>query len=135
MTLPAEQIGQHRLSLRTAEDGHELTLAIRGRNALIAGDPRSGKSWVAGLACEQMILQGYSVCVIDPEGDYRTLETLPGVVVFGGDDPPPELPDLVRVLRHPDMSVVVDLSHAPYNEKLSYLKSLLPMLAALRRTT
>jgi hydroxymethylpyrimidine pyrophosphatase-like HAD family hydrolase len=133
--LPPERIGQRRLLLGTAEDGHVVALAIRGRNALIAGDPRSGKSWVTGLACEQLILQGYTVCVIDPEGDYRTLESLPGVVVFGGDDPPPELPDLARVLRHPDMSIVVDLSHAPHQEKVSYLKSLLPMLAAIRRTT
>ena len=134
LRLPPEKIGQHRLSLGTAEDGHELTLAIRGLNTLIAGDPRSGKSWVAGLMCEQLILQGYSLCVIDPEGDYRTLESLPGVVVFGGEDPPPELPDLARVLRHPDMSVVIDLSHATYREKMNYMKSLLPMLAAIRRT-
>ena len=118
-----------------AEDGREVTLAVRGFNVLIAGDPRSGKSWVTGLMCEQLILQGYSVCVIDPEGDYRTLETLPGVVVFGGEDPPPELPDIARVLRHPDMSVVIDLSHAPYQEKMSYMKSLLPMLATIRRST
>jgi hydroxymethylpyrimidine pyrophosphatase-like HAD family hydrolase len=135
LRLPPERIGQHRLSLGIAEDGHELTLANRGRNMLIAGDPRSGKSWVTGLVCEQLILQGYSLCVIDPEGDYRTLETLPGVVVFGGDDPPPELPVLARVLRHPDMSVVIDLSHAPYQEKVSYLKSLLPMLAAIRKAS
>ncbi len=135
LRLPPEKIGQHRLSLGTADDGHELTLAIRGLNTIIAGDPRSGKSWVTGLMCEQLILQGYSVCVIDPEGDYRTLETLPGVVVFGGEDPPPELPDLARVLRHPDMSVVIDLSHAPYQEKINYMKSLLPMLAAIRRAT
>lgn len=135
LRLPPEKIGQHKLSLGTAEDGRDLTLAIRGFNTLIAGDPRSGKSWVTGLMCEQLILQGYSVCVIDPEGDYRTLETLPGVVVFGGEDPPPELPDLARVLRHPDMSVVIDLSHASYQEKMNYMKSLLPMLAAIRRTT
>jgi hydroxymethylpyrimidine pyrophosphatase-like HAD family hydrolase len=135
MRLPPEKIGQHRLSLGTAEDGREMTLAIRGFNTVISGDPRSGKSWVAGLMCEQLILQGYSVCVIDPEGDYRTLETLPGVVVFGGEDPPPELPDLARVMRHPDMSVVIDLSHAPYQEKMNYMKSLLPMLAAIRRST
>jgi hydroxymethylpyrimidine pyrophosphatase-like HAD family hydrolase len=135
LRLPPEKIGQHRMSLGTAEDGRELTLAVRGFNTLIAGDPRSGKSWVTGLMCEQFILQGYSVCVIDPEGDYRTLETLPGVVVFGGEDPPPELPDLARVLRHPDMSVVIDLSHAPYQEKMNYMKSLLPMLAAIRRST
>lgn len=135
LRLPPEKIGQHRLTLGTAEDGHELTLAVRGLNTLISGEPRSGKSWVAGLMCEQLILQGYSVCMIDPEGDYRTLETLPGVVVFGGEDPPPELPDLARVLRHPDMSVVIDLSHASYAEKMNYLKSLLPMLAAIRRST
>jgi hydroxymethylpyrimidine pyrophosphatase-like HAD family hydrolase len=135
LRLPPEKIGQHRLSLGTAKDGRELTVAIRGLNTLISGDPRSGKSWVTGLLCEQLILQGYSVCVIDPEGDYRTLETLPGVVVFGGEDPPPELPDLARVLRHPDMSVVIDLSHAPYQEKMNYMKSLLPMLAAIRRNT
>lgn len=135
LRLPPEKIGQHRLSLGTAEDGRELTLAMRGFNTLITGDPRSGKSWAAGLMCEQLILQGYSVCVIDPEGDYRTLETLPGVVLFGGEDPPPELPDLVRVLRHPDMSVVIDLSHAPYQEKMNYMKSLLPMLAAIRKNT
>jgi hypothetical protein len=108
---------------------------MRGRNVVIAGDPRSGKSWVTGLACEQLILHGYSMCVIDAEGDYRPLESLPGVVVFGGDHPPPELPDISRVLRHPSMSVVIDLSHVPYGEKVDYLNTLLPMLSSQRRTT
>ncbi|MGA7794859.1 MAG: HAD hydrolase family protein [Candidatus Acidiferrales bacterium] len=135
MRLPPERIDRTRLVLGTKEDGHPLTLAMRGRNVLIAGDPRSGKSWVAGLMCEQLILNGYNMCVIDAEGDYRTLESLPGVVVFGGDNPPPELPDLSRVLRHPYMSVVLDLSHVPYREKVDYLNTLLPMLATLRRTT
>jgi len=135
MRLPPERLDRTRLVLGTAEDGYPLALAMRGRNLLIAGDPRSGKSWVAGLICEQLILQGYSLCVIDAEGDYRTLEALPGVVVFGGDAPPPELPDLSRVLRHPYMSVVIDLSHVPYREKVDYLNTLLPMLASLRRTT
>lgn len=133
--LPCERIDRTRLVLGTTQDGYPLALAMRGRNVLIAGDPRSGKSWVAGLMCEQLILAGYTLCVIDAEGDYRSLESLPGVVLFGGDTPPPELPDLSRVLRHPFMSVVIDLSHVPYREKVEYLNSLLPMLASLRRTT
>src|SRR2546430_11434817 len=36
--------------------------------------PISGKSWIAGLLCEQLALQRYSLCVVDPEGDYRALE-------------------------------------------------------------
>jgi hydroxymethylpyrimidine pyrophosphatase-like HAD family hydrolase len=135
LRLPPERISQHRLILGTREDGRRVTLAVRGRNFLIVGSPQSGKSWVAGLSCEQLILQGYSVCVIDPEGDYCTLESLPGVVIFGGDDPPPELPEVARVLRHPDMSVVIDLSHVDRREKVNYLNSLLPMLAAIRRST
>lgn len=135
MRLPPSRIGRYRVTLGTAEDGSPVALSIRGRNLLVSGDPRSGKSWVTGLACEKMILQGYCVCVIDPEGDYRALESLPGVVVLGGDDPPPQLPDLARILRHPEMSVVIDLSHVPYKEKIDYLHSLLPMLAAIRRST
>jgi hydroxymethylpyrimidine pyrophosphatase-like HAD family hydrolase len=129
------RITRRRLSLGKTEDGRPLATAIRGRNALISGDIRSGKSWLTGLACEQLILQGYSVCVIDPEGDYQTLEPLPGVVLFGGEDPLPQLPDVARTLRHPDMSVVLDLSHVSHEEKVNYVDTLLPMLAAFRRRT
>ncbi len=68
--------------------GNNVFLTPGGRNILISGDPRSGKSWIGGLLAEQLIIQRYSVCLIDPEGDYRGLETLPGVLLFGGDDPP-----------------------------------------------
>ncbi len=135
LRLPPERMGHYRLTLGQDTEGHPVRVAVRGRNVLIAGEVQSGKSWVAGLAAEQLILEGYSLCVIDPEGDYRTLESLPGVVVFVGQDSPPDLPDVGRALRHPDMSVVIDLSHIRYGEKLEYLSSLLPMLAALRRTT
>jgi hydroxymethylpyrimidine pyrophosphatase-like HAD family hydrolase len=133
--LPLDRIGRHRLALGTSEDGRPVELAIHGRDILIVGDPHSGKSMATGLACEQMILQGYCVCVIDPEGDYCELEALPGVVVLGGDDPPPDMPDVARALRHFDLSVVLDLSRIPYEEKISYLNTLLPMLASLRRNT
>ncbi len=135
LRLPPERMGRYRLNLGTDRDGQPVAVAVRGRNVLIAGEIQSGKSWVAGLASEQLILQGYSICVIDPEGDYRTLESLPGVVVFAAEDSPPELPDIARALRHPDMSVVIDLSRIGYSEKVDYLYTLLPMLAALRRAT
>ena len=133
--LPHDQIGRHRITLGTAEDGRPLAVAVHGRNILVVGEPHSGKSLITGLVCEQMILQGYCVCVIDPEGDYSGLESLPGVVVLGGDGRLPNIPDVARALRHFDLSVVIDLSQVPYEEKVAYLKALLPMLASLRRTT
>jgi hypothetical protein len=39
------------------------------------------------------------------------------------------------MLRHPDISVVINLSHVEYKEKIDYLKTLLPVLASLRRNT
>jgi hydroxymethylpyrimidine pyrophosphatase-like HAD family hydrolase len=133
--LDAGRLGRHRLTVGTEQDERPLTTDIRARNILIVGEPRSGKSWANGLLCEQMITQGYSLCVIDPEGDYEGLESLPGVVVLRATDQPPEMTDVARALRHFDLSVVVDLSRIHLREKTEYLKAVLPMLASLRRTT
>jgi hydroxymethylpyrimidine pyrophosphatase-like HAD family hydrolase len=133
--LPIPARARRRLRLGHTEDGREFSLGVKGRNVLVAGDAKSGKSWVAGLLCEQLILQGYCVCVIDPEGDYRTLEGLPGVSVLGGEEPAPTPRELLRALRYPDRSVVVDLSRMSYEEKIPYMRTLLPTLNTLRRRT
>jgi len=133
--LPVGRLGRHRLTVGIEQDGRALTSDIRGRNILIVGETQSGKSWATGLLCEQMIVQGYSLCVIDPEGDYGGLESLPGVVVLQAADQPPAMTDVARALQHFDLSVVVDLSRVHLHEKAEYLKALLPMLASLRRMT
>lgn len=131
--LPPLPTARHRLLLGHDDAGQPLELGVRGRNVLIAGDPRSGKSWVAGLLCEQLILQRYSVCVIDPEGDYRSLEALPGVLVWGDNEALLRPHDLIRELRYPDLSVVIDLSKLRQSVKEAFVTQLLPMLAGLRR--
>ena len=133
--LPAAAHGRRRLLLGHTEDGREFWLAAKGRNVLIAGDTKSGKSWIAGLLCEQLILHGYSVCVIDPEGDYRSLEALPGVTILGGEDPPPSPRDVTRALRYPDRSAVIDLSRLPQDEKLAHIRTTLAALNQLRQQT
>jgi hydroxymethylpyrimidine pyrophosphatase-like HAD family hydrolase len=133
--LPVPQRARRRLLLGYLEDGHEFSLAVRGRNVLVTGDARSGKSWVAGLLCEQLILHGYCVCAIDPEGDYSSLEALPGVTVLGREDAPPTPRELLRALRYPDRSVVIDLSLLPHDEKFHYVRSILPALNVLRHRT
>ena len=131
--LPIPSRARRRLRLGHTEDGQEFSLAVRGRNVLVAGDAKSGKSWVAGLLSEQLILHGYSVCVLDPEGDYGSLEALPGVAVLGGEDPPPTPRQLGRALRYPDRSVVIDLSRLPQDRKIEYIRGTLPALNVMRR--
>lgn len=133
--LPAGRLGRHRITVGVGHDGIPLASDIRGQNILIVGESQSGKSWATGLLCEQMIVQGYCLCVIDPEGDYGGLESLPGVVVLRGTDQPPDMTDVARALQHFDLSVVVDLSCVQLQEKSDYLKAVLPMLASVRRTT
>jgi hydroxymethylpyrimidine pyrophosphatase-like HAD family hydrolase len=131
--IPASPRPQRRALLGRTAGGDEIGAALAGGNLLVAGDPKSGKSWVTGLLCEQLALQKYCVCVLDPEGDYTGLEQLPGVAVLGGDDPPPRPHELLRALRYPDLSVVVDLSRLSHTEKAEYLESALPALALVRR--
>ena len=133
--LPAVPRARRRLILGHTEDGREFSLAVRGRNVLIMGETNSGKSWLAGLLCERLILHGYSLCVIDPEGDYRTLDALPGVRVLGGEDDPPTPRALLHALRYPDRSVVIDLSGMEHHAKLAYIRSVLPALNVMRRRT
>ncbi|HEY8536057.1 MAG TPA: HAD hydrolase family protein [Vicinamibacterales bacterium] len=130
--LSPSRVGRRQLLLGRDQDGRTFSLAVRGRNLLVAGDPRSGKSWVAGLLCEQLIQHGYSVCVIDPEGDYTGLDTLPGVVLLGGGRVEPTARELRTALRYPDVNVVVDLSQMPHAEKWSYIPSLLAGITRMR---
>jgi hydroxymethylpyrimidine pyrophosphatase-like HAD family hydrolase len=133
--LPTVPRARRRLILGHTKDGREFSLAVRGRNVLIMGETNSGKSWLAGLLCERLILHGYSLCVIDPEGDYRTLDALPGVRVLGGEDDPPTPRALLHALRYPDRSVVIDLSCMEHHAKLAYIRSVLPALNVIRRRT
>jgi hypothetical protein len=129
--LPLERAG-HKLILETMEDQPTLEVSIRGRNVFIAGDSKSGKSWLAGLICEQMILKGYTVYAFDPEGDYTSLALLPNTVVLGGGRLLPQFDDLSMLLPQ-GLSVVLDLSHLGHNDKASYIRRHLPLVAQYRR--
>ena len=133
--VPVPVRARRRVLIGHTEDGREFSLAVRGRNFLIIGETNSGKSWLAGLLCERLILHGYSLCVIDPEGDYRTLDALPGVTVLGSEEPPPPPRALLHALRYPDRSVVIDLSSLEHQAKVQYIRSVLPALNVMRRRT
>jgi hypothetical protein len=77
-------------------------------------------------------VHGYCTCVVDPEGDYTDLERLPGVIVLGQDRPASPA-EITRLLRHADVSLVVDCSTQPAVDKQHYVAGVLRLLTDLRR--
>jgi hydroxymethylpyrimidine pyrophosphatase-like HAD family hydrolase len=113
-------------------DGTPAGVPGSGTNVMISGDPRSGKSWIAGLLVEQLITRGYRVCVFDPEGDYAALAHRPGVLALGSDLPLPEPAALPHVLRDEPLSLVVGLAGLSQADKVRYVARALPCLEAWR---
>jgi hydroxymethylpyrimidine pyrophosphatase-like HAD family hydrolase len=131
--IPPDQSRRRWIRLGALGSGEPFELALRGRNMLIGGDPRSGKSWITGLICEQLILQRYSVCVLDPEGDYACLDALPGVIVHAIESEDASLSGVERILRRPDLSLVVDMSGATTADKPGVVRRVLGLANRLRR--
>jgi soluble P-type ATPase len=124
---------RRRLTVGKTATGADVSLAIRGRNVLIVGDSQSGKSYLAGLLAEQLILQRYAVYVIDPEGDFRSLASLPGVVAVAQSGPSPNRALLDELLDHPELSVVISLYGMNPAEKQAAVAELLAYLETHRQ--
>jgi hydroxymethylpyrimidine pyrophosphatase-like HAD family hydrolase len=120
------------VTLGTAPDG--ATVAIPGSqvNVLIVGASRSGKSFLTGLFVEELIVLGYSVVVVDPEGDHTSLGQLPGVLIVGGTEPLPDIAHLTQLIASRRGSVVIDLSVLTEEAKVAYYSVAPPRLTALR---
>ncbi len=115
----------------TFADGKSVLVPAAWANILIRGESGSGKSHLAGLLIESWVRAGYTVLVLDLEGDYHGLGHLPDVVVLD-DDVPPTHADLVSLLRQRSISVVLDLSPVPDDIATAYLAQLAPVLEAER---
>lgn len=130
--LPNTQTGHRKIVLEEIEGQTPFEISILGRNILVVGDTKSGKSWLAGLLIEQQILLGYTVYAFDPEGDYSSLASLPNTVMLGGGRLLPHGDDLKMLLQQ-GLSVVLNLSHLQHHEKYEYIQHHLPLVAGHRR--
>jgi hypothetical protein len=124
-----------RVEVGRTDGGTSVSLPASQINVLVTGGSGSGKSYVAGGLIEQLLPMGYSVLAIDPEGDYRSMVGLRGMLVFGGHDelPPPER--VRQFLTHRFGSVVLDLSQLAHADRSDYLHRGAPELERLRNET
>ena len=124
------------VTLGTDDGGEPVTLPGSQLNIAVCGGTGAGKSYLAGLICEQLIRLGYSLVVFDPEGDHHGLGELPDVITTGGHEGRLASPaEVVRLLRHGRTSVVTDLSHLDTAARAAYATDLASELEAHRAAT
>src|SRR5207344_2322399 len=90
--------------------GSGVALPVSGTNVLISGDPRSGKSWIGGLLSEQLVEQGYRICIVDPEGDYAQMGQRSKVITFGHELELASPQAAMRLMHTEPLSIILTLS-------------------------
>lgn len=123
---------RHWVPIGVYDDGAPARIPGSQAGILVMGDTGSGKSYVAGLLAERWIEAGYSVLVIDPEGDHLGLSERSGVHLVDATAGLPTPHDLLALLRPGHVSVVLDLSGVAADEQLRYLQRLPDAIAAER---
>lgn len=126
---------RRRLQIGNFADGSPVEIFASRANLLITGRSKSGKSFVAGMIAERLMELGYSVCLIDPEGDYASLGSLPGVECLGRADMAPDIEEVRRFLLNRFGSVIVDLSLVEVARQAECAQQLLRALSADREST
>jgi len=115
---------RHWVDIGSYDDGTPTQVPGSQARVLVTGAAGSGKSYLVGLLAERWIESGYCVLAIDPEGDHVELRDLGRVQVIDAGRYLPEPSELVNSLRHPDISIVVDMSGLAEAIKIDYMHRL-----------
>ncbi len=122
-------LGRHHLVFGHRDDGSDVGIRPYGSSLLFAGPSGSGKSSAATSFLERLIQARYQFCIVDPEGDFSSLEN---GVVLGGGQHGPAVEEVVQALAQPGQNVVVNLIGMAITERPEFFLSLLPRLQDLR---
>ena len=117
------------IALGIAEDGSVASMPSYGANILVAGPSGAGKSTFATGLIERFRSAAYQICIVDPEGDYGTLQE---VVSLGSRARPPGVEEVIRSLSNPRVDVAANLLGIPLEERPEYFMQLFPSLLAMR---
>jgi hydroxymethylpyrimidine pyrophosphatase-like HAD family hydrolase len=132
MATHAKRLTRHRVTLGSSREGVSLTVSPVEENVLIAGTSGSGKSTLAHGILEQLIDKGYQTCVIDPEGDYQSIEKM---IMFGNSQRGPTVAEVLTAMDNPSTQVIVNLVGLPLQDRPSFFFELLPQLQERRNRT
>ena len=123
------KLRQHLIRVGARPDKTQVYIPPYGRNLLIAGPSGSGKSTLAAGIIERLIDKAYQVCIIDPEGDYGSLQD---VVALGNQRSAPSVNEVLSILEDPNISLSVNLLGIALEDRPGFFAQLIPSLHALR---
>jgi hypothetical protein len=126
------KLAQNLVAIAADADGSAITVSPYGVNVLVAGPSGSGKSTVTAGIVERLVELSYQVCIVDPEGDYGTLQE---VVTLGSPDHSISPNEALSVLEDPTSSLNVNLLGVDLADRPQYFRQLWASLAALRTRT
>jgi hydroxymethylpyrimidine pyrophosphatase-like HAD family hydrolase len=124
-----DRLKRHEILLGHRESGEDVRICPYGVNVLITGPSGSGKSTVTTAFLERLKDQAYQFCVIDPEGDYESFE---GAVSIGTEKQPPNIEEVMRLLKNTQENVVVNLIGVRLKDRPRFFLALLPRLQEMR---
>lgn len=122
---------RHHLTFGTHAD-EEVSFDPYDSTLLVCGTSGSGKSTLTTAIIERLCTSGYQFAIIDPEGDYATLEA---AVVLGSPTRAPLVEEALDVLRDPARNVVLNLLGVALEHRPEFCAKLLTGLAELRART
>ncbi|MDH0747200.1 HAD-IIB family hydrolase [Pseudomonas sp. GD03842] len=126
--VPVDRIGIH---LGQAGDAKDVWLPPESI-LLIVGNSGAGKSSYVTWLTERMVQAHQGFCIVDPEGDYLSLDN---AVTIGGLTAPPTTEESVHHLLQAELNVVVSALALSAQERVQLFGDLLPFLQALRKTS
>jgi hypothetical protein len=112
--------------------GDPVWLPAYGANLLVTGASGSGKSTFATGLLESLQKREFQVCLIDPEGDYGSVE---GALMVGDEKNSASEDQVLQALQRPSVQVVVNLVGIPIEDRPAFFARLLPQLEAMRLRT
>lgn len=123
---------QNRIAIGERPDGSAVTIPPYGMNILIAGPSGSGKSTITAGLVERLVQRAYQVCIVDPEGDYGTMQE---VITLGSPHHPVSLNEALSILEDPKVNLNVNLLGVKLADRPEYFGQFFPSLSALRTRT
>jgi HAD superfamily hydrolase (TIGR01484 family) len=123
---------RHRILLGRTESGAEVAIDPYRASIMVCGTSGSGKSTLATGLLERMCKQGYQFVIIDPEGDYGSIDF---VVPVGSAKHAPEVSEVLDLLRTPAENLSINLLGHAIDHRPEYFGNLVPVLGDLRART